>query len=55
MATIINTLEVVLEPAKPGLAPPGPAAGQPPVPLAPQDLHDILEREERIAMRLFAH
>ena len=58
MATIINTLEVVLDqPVKPAqpLAP-GPAPQRPPSgPLTPLDVDDILERQARLAMRVAAH
>ena len=55
VATIINTLEVVLEksPAQPAAqaAPPK----TPPAPLTPRDLEDVLERQMRMVVRLAAH
>ncbi|HZT75356.1 MAG TPA: hypothetical protein VFA27_01765 [Vicinamibacterales bacterium] len=56
MATIINTLEVVLEqptasPAATAPAPPKPA----PLPLTPRDLEDVIERQARAFMRVAAH
>jgi hypothetical protein len=58
MATIINTLEVVLD--QPTKAAPAPAAGplpqRPPSgPLTPLDVDDIFERQARLAMRVAAH
>jgi hypothetical protein len=56
VATIINKLEVVLEQpvAKAGVPPPTPPKA-PPLPLAPYDVEDILERQARTAIRLAAH
>jgi hypothetical protein len=55
MATIINTLEVVIEQPKT----PGPAelplAPNAPPQFAPRDLSDILQRQSRQAARLRAH
>jgi hypothetical protein len=55
MATIINTLEVVLEQPLPQqgapMAPPKP----PSPPLTPRDLEDVLERQMRTVVRLAAH
>jgi hypothetical protein len=54
VATIINTLEVVLEQpmAQQGApaAPPKPSA-----PLTPRDLEDVFERQRRSVVRLAAH
>ena len=57
MATIINTLEVVLDQPAAGRAPAATAAPpKPPAPpLTPRDLEDILERQVRTAIRLVAH
>ena len=59
MATIINTLEVVLDqPVKPAQLPPasGPPPQRPPSgPLTPRDVDDIFERQARMAMRVAAH
>ena len=58
MATIINTLEVVLDqPVKPAQLPPsGPPPQRPPSgPLTPRDVDDIVERQARMAMRVAAH
>ena len=55
MATIINTLEVVLEPPP---AQPAAQAGPPkppPSPLTPRDLEDVLERQLRGVARVAAH
>jgi hypothetical protein len=54
MATIINTLEVVVEPAPVagGSSAPGPA---PQVAPAPNDLLDVLERRARDIARVLAH
>ena len=52
MATIINTLEVIVE------QPRQPPAGQVPAPRttpAPNDIADVLERQTRDAARLLAH
>jgi hypothetical protein len=56
MATIINTLEVVLDqPVKPA-APSGPPQTKPPAgPLTPRDVDDIIERQARTIVRLAAH
>jgi hypothetical protein len=54
MATIINTLEVVLDqPVASPAAPPPP--GKPAPPLAPGDIQDVIERQARNAVRLAAH
>jgi hypothetical protein len=53
MATIINTLEVVLEQA-PKAAPQAPPP-KPAPPLTPRDLEDVLERQARAVVRLAAH
>ena len=56
MATIINTLEVVVD--RPGAgAAPAPAAPPKPAaaPLTPRDLEDVLERQAWTAIRLAAH
>jgi hypothetical protein len=57
MATIINTLEVVLDqPAKAAPVPAGPPPQRPPSgPLTPLDVDDIFERQARVAMRVAAH
>lgn len=56
MATIINTLEVVIDRPGPGGAPAPAAPPKPPAPpLTPRDLEDVLERQERAAIRLAAH
>jgi hypothetical protein len=49
MATIINSLEVVLEP--PAAPPPAPAPPPPP----PHDTWDVVERRARYAARVYAH
>jgi hypothetical protein len=52
VATIINTLEVIVEPSR------QPPAGQAPAPRitpAPNDIADVLERQARHAARLLAH
>jgi hypothetical protein len=54
MATIINTMEVVLEQAPPKPAPQTAPSGQTP-PLTPRDLEDVLERQVRAVARLAAH
>jgi len=54
MATIINTLEVIVEPPKPL----GPATGTPPAAEAapvPMVLEDVHERLAWLRLRLFAH
>jgi hypothetical protein len=56
MATIINTLEVVLEaPAAAKQPAPATPPKAPPAPLTPRDLEDILERQMRAVVRLAAH
>jgi hypothetical protein len=60
MATIINTLEVVLEAPKQGGGPQPPAgAAQAPAAaaqqLTPADIADVAERRARLAARLAAH
>jgi len=57
MATIINTLEVVIDQPAPGRAPAATTAppAPPAPPLTPRDLDDILERQARTALRLIAH
>jgi hypothetical protein len=60
MATIINSLEVIVDQpsaggAAPG-APPRPQTPAPPAPpLRPRDLEDVLERQALTAARLAAH
>lgn len=58
MATIINTLEVVLDqPTKatsPTPATPSPQRA-PSGPLTPLDVDDIFERQARVALRVAAH
>ena len=53
MATIINTLEVIVEPPQPL----GPATSVPPPPTAPSPmlLEDVHERLAWLRLRLFAH
>jgi hypothetical protein len=53
MATIINTLEVIVEPPQP--APAGEPPPPPQVPPAPHDLVDVWERRARYATRVLAH
>jgi hypothetical protein len=53
MATIINTLEVIVEPPRPASA--GAPSPTPPQPPAPHDLVDVWERRARYAARVFAH
>ncbi len=55
MATIINTLEVVID--QPGAGPAAAAAPapRPQPPLTPRDLEDVLERQLHAALRLAAH
>jgi hypothetical protein len=53
MATIINTLEVIVEPPQPAAAGVPPAPALPPS--APHDLMDVLDRRARYAARIFAH
>lgn len=57
MATIINTLEVVLDqPTKAAPAPANQPLQRPPSgPLTPLDVDDIFERQARVAMRVAAH
>ena len=53
MATIINTLEVVLDQPVSG---PAPAPPPKPAPqMSPRDLEDVIERQTRAATRLAAH
>jgi hypothetical protein len=59
MATIINTLEVVLEPPR-QVGPPGGGSAPEPSstaapPLTPADLADVAERRARYVARLVAH
>jgi hypothetical protein len=56
VATIINTLEVVVD--QPGVvrAPAAAAPPKPPAPpLTPRDLEDVVERQAWTAIRLAAH
>ncbi len=55
MATIINTLEVVIDQPGAGPAPAPAAPARPQPPLTPRDLEDVLERQARVAIRLAAH
>jgi hypothetical protein len=57
MATIINTLEVMLEqPIKPQQPTPTPTPLRPASgPLSPRDVDDIVERQARMAIRVAAH
>ena len=58
MATIINTLEVVLDqPTKATSPTPAmPSPQRPPSgPLTPLDVDDIFERQARVALRVAAH
>ncbi len=56
MATIINTLEVILDqPIKPAPASGPPQPKPPSGPLTPRDVDDILERQARTLIRLAAH
>jgi hypothetical protein len=59
MATIINTLEVVLEPPRPSSGPTPPATQPPPAgsraTLTPADLADVAERRARQMARIAAH
>jgi hypothetical protein len=54
MATIINTLEVIIEPPTPAAAD-APQAAPASAPLTPHDLADVAERRARLAARLAAH
>jgi hypothetical protein len=55
MATIINTLEVVLEQPSPQQGAPAAPPKPPSPPLTPRDLEDVLERQMRTVVRLAAH
>jgi len=55
MAVIINELEVVLEPSQAPTQPGGktPAPEKPPV--SPHDIMTLLDREQRVRLRVLAH
>jgi hypothetical protein len=56
MATIINTLEVIVDQPGPGRTPAPVTPPKPPAPpLTPRDLEDVFERQARAAIRLVAH
>lgn len=56
MATIINTLEVIVDQPGPGRALPTTTPPKPPAPpLTPRDIEDVIERHARNVIRLMAH
>jgi len=55
VATIINTLEVLLEQPSAQQAAPAAPPKPPSAPLTPRDLEDVFERQRRAVVRLSAH
>jgi hypothetical protein len=55
MAVIINELEVVLEPPPPQSQPGGGTPVPQPATVSPHDIRTIVERQERLRLRVLAH